>query len=100
MKDPREIILEPILTEKALRLKDELNQYIFKVKNNANKIEIKQALEKRFEVNVKNVRVMNASGKARQRFTKTGRVSGYTSGYKKAVITLEEGSKLDFLENL
>jgi large subunit ribosomal protein L23 len=100
MKDPREIILEPILTEKALRLKDELNQYIFKVKNNANKIEIRQALEKRFEVNVKDVRIMNVSGKIRQRFTKTGRVSGYTSGYKKAVITLAEGSKLDFLENL
>lgn len=100
MKDPREIILEPILTEKALRLKDELNQYIFKVKNNANKIEIKQALEKRFEVNVKDVRVINVSGKARQRFTKTGRVSGYTSSFKKAVITLKEGSKLDFLENL
>lgn len=100
MKDPREIILEPILTEKALRLKDELNQYIFKVKNNTNKIEIKQALEKRFEVSVKDVRIMNVSGKIRQRFTKTGRVSGYTSGYKKAVITLAEGSKLDFLENL
>lgn len=100
MRDPREIILEPILTEKALRLKDELNQYIFKVKENANKIEIKQALEKRFEVSVKSVRVMNVSGKIRQRFTRTGRVSGYTSGFKKAIVTLEEGSKLDFLENL
>lgn len=100
MKDPREIILEPILTEKALRLKDELNQYMFKVKKNANKIEIRLALKKRFEVDVKDVRIMNVSGKARQRFTKTGRVSGYTSGYKKAVITLAEGNKLDFLENL
>jgi large subunit ribosomal protein L23 len=100
MRDPRGIILEPILTEKALRLKDELNQYIFKVKENANKIEIKQALEKRFEVTVKSVRVMNVSGKLRQRFTRTGRVSGYNSGFKKAVVTLEEGSKLDFLENL
>jgi large subunit ribosomal protein L23 len=100
MKDHREIILEPILTEKALRLKDEKNQYVFKVKKNANKIEIKQALEKRFEVNVQTVRVMNVSGKMRQRFTKTGKVSGYTSDYKKAVVTLEEGSKLDFLENL
>jgi large subunit ribosomal protein L23 len=100
MKDHREVILEPILTEKALRLKDEKNQYVFKVKNNVNKIEIKQALEKRFEINVQTVRVMNVSGKMRQRFTKTGKVSGYTSSYKKAVVTLAEGSKLDFLENL
>lgn len=100
MKDPREVILEPILTEKALRLKDGFNQYVFKVMPNANKIEIKQALEKRFDVKVKSVRVMNVSGKMRSRFTKTGRVSGYTSGFKKAVITLAEDSKLDFLENL
>lgn len=100
MRDPREIILEPMLTEKALRLKDEKNQYVFKVKNNANKIEIKQALEKRFEIHVESVRVMNVSGKMRQRFTRTGKVSGYTSRYKKAVVTLAEGSKLDFLENL
>lgn len=100
MKDHREVILEPILTEKALRLKDEGNQYVFKVKKDANKIEIKRALEKRFEVEVKSVRVMNVSGKARQRFTRTGRTSGYTSGFKKAVVTLAEGNKLDFLENL
>lgn len=100
MKDHREVILEPILTEKALRLKDEKNQYVFKVKDNANKIEIKQALERRFEINVQTVRVMNVSGKMRQRFTKTGKVSGYTPSYKKAVVTLAEGSKLDFLENL
>lgn len=100
MRDHRDIILEPILTEKALRLKDNKNQYVFKVKDSANKIEIKQALEKRFEISVETVRVMNVSGKRRQRFTKTGKVSGYTSGYKKAIVTLAEGSKLDFLENL
>ena len=100
MKDPRKVILEPILTEKALRLKDEFNQYVFKVDKNSNKIEIKQALEKRFDVQVKSLRVINVNGKARQRFTRTGRVSGYTSSFKKAVVTLDKDSKLDFLENL
>lgn len=100
MKDVRQIIIEPVLTEKALRLKDESNQYVFKVDRNANKIEIKQALEKRFDVKVKSVRVINVKGKPRQRFTRAGRVTGYTPSWKKAVVTLEEGSKLDFLENL
>ncbi|MFQ5583259.1 MAG: 50S ribosomal protein L23 [Calditrichia bacterium] len=100
MKDPRKVILEPILTEKALRLKDEFNQYVFKVCKDVNKIEIKRALEKRFDVQVKSLRVLNMRGKARQRYTKTGRVSGYTSGYKKAIVTLHEDSKLDFLENV
>lgn len=100
MKDPRKVILEPILTEKALRLKDEFNQYVFKVGKDVNKIEIKHALEKRFDVQVKSLRVLNMRGKARQRYTKTGRVSGYTSGYKKAIVTLHEDSKLDFLENV
>lgn len=100
MKDPRDVILEPVLTEKALRLKDEHNQYVFKVSKDANKIEIKRALESRFQVKVKSVRVMNVKGKPRQRFTRTGRVSGFTSSWKKAIVTLEEGSTFDFLENL
>lgn len=100
MKDPREVILEPILTEKALRLKDGLNQYVFRVGKNVNKIEIKNSLEKRFDVKVKSVRVQNVIGKFRQRYTRTGRVSGYTSGFKKAIVTLHQDSKLDFLENL
>lgn len=100
MKDPREIILEPILTEKALRLKDQGNQYFFKVDANANKIEIKNAFAKRFSVKVKSVRVMNVKGKPRQRFVRRGRVAGFTSSYKKAIITLEPGQTLEFMENL
>lgn len=99
MKDAREVILEPILTEKALRLQETDNQYIFKVQKSANKIQIKQAIAERFSVAVKDVRIMNVKGKPRQRFTRTGRVSGFTSSYKKAVVTLAEESKLDFLEN-
>ncbi len=100
MKDSREIILEPMITEKALHLRDDFNQYVFKVARTANRIEIKNAIAKRFGVTVRSVRVVNVKGKPRQRFTRRGRVSGYTSSYKKAYVTLAEGEKLDFLENV
>lgn len=100
MKDPRDVIIQPVLTEKALRLKDNQNQYVFKVAPDANKIEIKYALEKRFSVKVKSIRTTNVKPKPRQRFTRGGRVTGFTSHWKKAVVTLHEGDKLDFMENL
>lgn len=100
MKDPRKVVIQPVLTEKALRLKETENQYIFKVAPDANKIEIKQAVEKRFSVKVTDVRTLNVKPKPRQRFTRGGRVTGFTSRWKKAVVTLGEGEKLDFLENL
>ena len=100
MKDARDIIIQPVLTEKALRLKDMENQYIFNVALDANKIEIKAAIEKRFSVKVKSIRTENVKPKPRQRFTRSGKVRGYTSRWKKAFITLQQGDKLDFLENL
>ena len=100
MKDPRSIIVEPVLTEKALRLQEESNQYIFVVDKRANKIEISNAISKRFDVKVKSVRVTNVKGKPRQRFTRGGRVSGFTASYKKASVTLDADSKLDFLDNV
>lgn len=100
MRDAREVIIQPILTEKALRLKDMQNQYIFKVIPDANKIEIKYAIEKRFSVKVQSIRTENVKPKPRQRFTRGGRVQGFTSRWKKAIVTLHEGDKLDFLENL
>lgn len=100
MRDPREIVINPVLTEKALRLGEENNEYVFRVAPDANKIEIKYAVEKRFSVTVEKVRTLNVKPKPRQRFTKTGRVSGYTPHWKKAIVTLKEGDKLDFLENI
>ena len=100
MRDPREIVIAPVLTEKAHRINDESNQYVFKVASDANKIEIKKAVESRFSVQVKSLRVMNVKGKPRQRFTKGGKVSGFTSAYKKAIVTLEGDTKLDFVDNV
>ena len=100
MKDPRTVVLEPILTEKALNLKDQHQQYVFKVDRNANKIEIKNAVQKRFGVRVTEIRTVNVKGKQRQRFTRRGRVTGFTAAYKKAIVRLAEGDKLEFLENM
>jgi large subunit ribosomal protein L23 len=100
MRDPREIIINPVLTEKALRLKDDHNQYIFKVAIDANKIEIKKAIEKRFSVTIESLRTVLVKPKPRQRFTRGGRVSGYTSRWKKVIVSLKEGDKLEFLENI
>ena len=100
MRDPRDIIIQPVLTEKALRLKDLQNQYVFKVALDSNKIEIRSAIEKRFNVKVLSIRTENVRPKPRQRFTRAGRVQGFTSRWKKAIVTLKEGDKLDFLENL
>ena len=100
MRDPRQIIIQPVLTEKALRLKDMHNQYIFKVAPDANRIEIKYAIEKRFSVKVESVRTLTVKPKPRQRFTRGGRVTGFTSRWKKAIVTLAKDDKLDFLENL
>lgn len=100
MRDPREIVIEPLLTEKAQRIKDESNQYVFKVAANANKIEIKKAVESRFSVQVKSLRVMNVKGKPRQRFTKGGKVAGFTAAYKKAIVTLEGETRLDFVDTV
>ncbi len=88
MKDPRDIIIKPLVTEKSTNLMEE-NKYCFKVDKRANKIEIKKAVENIFGVEVKAVNTMNMKGKPK-RF---GIYRGYTPSWKKAIVTLEEGSK-------
>ena len=89
MKNPNDIILRPVLTEKAYDgLADK--RYVFEVAIGANKIEIKQAVEAVFGVKVASVNTINVPGKATR--GRTGRY-GYTSDWKKAIITLTEESK-------
>jgi large subunit ribosomal protein L23 len=95
----RQIVLEPLYTEKMAGLQDDLNKYAFRVSQNANKIEIKKAVEKKFEVKVKSVRTMNLLGKKRQQMTRTGRFEGRRASWKKAIITLEEGHRLELFGN-
>ncbi|MEO0096706.1 MAG: 50S ribosomal protein L23 [candidate division WOR-3 bacterium] len=93
MFDPRKIIIRPILSEKALRLR-EYNQYIFEVAKDANKIDIKKAVEELFKVKVEKVRTLNVRGKPKR----MGIFEGRTSSWKKAIVTLKEGERIEGLE--
>lgn len=93
MMDPRDIILEPIETEKSYNL-TALNKYTFKVRKDANKTEIKQAVEKQFKVDVEKVNTINVSGKLKR----MGRFEGRRPDWKKAVVTLAPGQIIEFFE--
>lgn len=95
MIDPTKIILGVIVTEKSERLKQEEGCYTLQVKRDANKIQIREAVEQMFKVHVTAVRVMNFQGKKRR----MGRFEGYRSDWKKAVVKLRKGEKIDGLEH-
>lgn len=92
------IIYRPIVTEKISNLQEK-GVYAFEVDLSANKIDIARAVAKKFNVTVVNVRTMNIKGKTKTQMTKKGRFAGKRSHYKKAVITLKEGEKIDLFEN-
>ena len=96
MKDMFSIIKKACLTEKALGLQETNNQVVVKVDPRANKIEIKDAVEKLFSVKVAKVRTANMHGKKKR----VGKSFGQQSDWKKAIVTLEEGNKIDFLEKI
>ncbi|MHB2151002.1 50S ribosomal protein L23 [Calditrichota bacterium LG25] len=95
----KQILIAPVFTEKMARLQDEGNKYAFKVNLNANKIEIKQAVEKKFGVKVKSVRTMVVYGKKRTQLTRAGRFEGRRPTWKKAIVTLHEGETIDLFTN-
>ena len=90
MKDYTDIILAPVVTEKA-SMNAEKNVYTFKVKKSANKTQIKKAFESAFGVKVLNVNTLNTKPKAKR----VGRYTGTTKTYKKAIITLKDGEKIE-----
>ncbi len=91
MKSPYEIIISPLLTEKT-KLQEKDNKYTFLVKKDANEIEIKQAIEKIYDVKVKKVNTINIKPKPKRwRFRR-----GFTSSKKKVIATLKEGYKIEF----
>jgi large subunit ribosomal protein L23 len=95
----RVILVRPLYTEKIARLQDEQNKYAFEVARDANKIEIRKAVEKNFDVKVATIRTMLMPGKMRQQMTRAGRFYGRRPQWKKAIITLAEGDKLELFEN-
>ncbi len=94
------ILVKPLVTEKMTSLMENQNKYGFIVDHNSNKIEIAKAIEKRFEVEVVAVNTIRYKGKTKTQFTKKGRFSGKTPQFKKAIITLKEGQKLDLFEEV
>ncbi len=92
----KSILIKPLITEKNTSLSENLNNYVFEVTKDSNKIEIARAVEKRFKVRVLNVRTSIAKGKAKSQFTKKGRFEGFRSDKKKAFVTLHKEDKIDF----
>lgn len=93
------ILVKPLVTEKANALQEK-GVYTFKVDWRANKIQIKEAVEKFYSVNVEKVRTINVQGKSKTRYTKRNFVEGRTASYKKALIQLSEGEFIDFYEDV
>jgi len=94
MKHPREIIIAPLFTEKTSQMKAVQNAYTFRVSMNANKIEIKKAIEKIFEVDVIDVNTIKYKGKPKR----YGRWEGHRSDWKKAIVTVKTGQTITDFE--
>jgi large subunit ribosomal protein L23 len=115
------IIIKPMVTEKMSQIEEKVSQaiareknpttqtkhhrgtrgkYAFKVAVNANKIEIKRAIQDLYNVTVEDVNTTNYAGKKKSRFTKAGVIEGRTGAYKKAVVTVKQGESIDFYSNI
>ncbi len=94
MKEIHQIIRRPLVTEKSTQQKEAHNQYVFEVQREANKIEIQKAVERLFKVKVTQVRTSNALGKVKR----LGRKYGKRPDWKKAIVTLKEGDRIEFFE--
>jgi large subunit ribosomal protein L23 len=94
MKATKDILDFPWMTEKSTAIRMQTNQYVFKVKPNANKIEIKQAIEARFQVKVVAVNTINVQGKVKR----TRGIEGRRNDWKKAVVRLQDGDAIKEIE--
>ncbi len=90
-----EVLVKPILTEKANAQQDKLRRYAFKVARKANKLEIKKAIQEFYGVTVTDVNTSVVPGKNKTRYTKAGFVKGQKPAFKKAMVTVAEGETLD-----
>ena len=96
MKDPRSVVRRALITEKGTGLRERLNQYHFEVRRDANKIDIKRAVEAIFSVKVDSVRTQQNHGKVRRQ----GRFVGRRSDWKKAIVTLKPDQKIELFEQV
>ncbi len=96
----KQILLKPVITEKMTAISEKENKFGFIVNKAANKIEIKDAVEKRYGVGVVAVNTMNYDGKSKSRYTKAGVISGRSKAYKKAIVQVADGDTIDFYEHI
>ena len=95
------IIIKPIVTEKQTAITEKFpNRYGFRVSPDANKIQVKAAVEELYGVSVVSVNTMNYAGKSKSRYTKSGVINGKMPAFKKAIVTLKEGETIDFFSNI
>ena len=99
--DYTKIIVRPLLSEKANKLSSMSRQYVFEVSSKSNKLQIKNAIENKFEVKVDKVRTINYKGKMKNTSVRSNgkvlRTSGFRANWKKAIVTLVEGQKIDIV---
>lgn len=96
----QEVLIKPLLTEKLNSLGESQGKYGFIVNINANKIEIAKAIKEKFNVDVVDVNTIRHNGKTKTQFRKSGRFVGRTSRYKKAIVTVKQGQKIDLFEEV
>jgi len=95
-----EVLIKPILTEKANAQQEKLRRYAFKVDRRANKLEIKKAVEEFYGLSVVDVNTAVVPGKNKARYTKAGFIQGMKSAYKKALVTVADGETIDLYSNI
>ena len=94
------IIIKPVVSEKMTKIGEKHNRVAFRVRRDANKIEIKKAVEALYNVTMESVNTIQVKGKHKSRYTKAGMIEGTTPFYKKAIITLAKDNNIDFYSNI
>lgn len=94
------IMIKPVVTEKANAISEKLNRYTFKVSPDANKYQIKALVEELYGVKVVNINTMKYDGKKKSRYTKAGLIRGKVAAFKKAIVTVAEGETINFYSNI
>ena len=94
------ILIKPVITEKMTKATEKFNRYGFIVAKDANKVQIREAVEKTYGVTVENVNTVNYIGKVKSRNTKAGVVTGVSNRHKKAVVTLKAGDSIDLYASI
>jgi large subunit ribosomal protein L23 len=94
----RSILIKPVITEKMTLLQEQKNQYAFEVDIKATKVDIKNAVQNKFNVKVESIRTVLSKGKRKSQFTKRGRYEGFRSNRKRAIVTLAKDNKIDLFE--